>query len=193
MIAYRLGSARYPANDGSGAALYGGRWNPVGYPAIYAAESRALCALEVLAHNKELAGEYAITGIIIPDHIRLESPTDPGDIDTQAAAAPPYLFFGGSHYSSEPPTTMVSIYSDRPSTDPRLEALAATAEAAIILSQLQGWHWIKSEAAAVLRVPSIIIPDEYNYILNPRHPDFAQIEFGPSVRFRFDERLRQRL
>lgn len=35
------------AMDGSGAALYGGRWNAVGAPAVYAADSIALAALEV--------------------------------------------------------------------------------------------------------------------------------------------------
>src|ERR1022692_420605 len=42
MFVYRIGSSRYPANDGNGAALYGGRWNHKGTPLIYAAESRAL-------------------------------------------------------------------------------------------------------------------------------------------------------
>lgn len=35
------------AMDGSGAALFGGRWNAVGAPAVYAADSIALAALEV--------------------------------------------------------------------------------------------------------------------------------------------------
>jgi RES domain-containing protein len=35
------------AMDGSGAALYGGRWNAVGTPGVYAADSVALAELEV--------------------------------------------------------------------------------------------------------------------------------------------------
>lgn len=69
MIVYRLGSGRYPANDGSGASFYGGRWNHKGTPVIYAAASRALCALEVLANANELAGDYAITPIEMPDDL----------------------------------------------------------------------------------------------------------------------------
>lgn len=69
MLVYRLGSSRYPANDGLGASLYGGRWNYKGTPVIYSAASRALCALEVLANADELAGDYVITPIELPDDL----------------------------------------------------------------------------------------------------------------------------
>src|SRR5712692_7570847 len=69
MLIYRLGSERYPANDGLGASLYGGRWNHKGIPVIYTAGSRALCALEVLATADELAGDYVVTPIEVPDDV----------------------------------------------------------------------------------------------------------------------------
>jgi len=69
MIIYRISSARYPANNGAGASLYGGRWNHRGTPVIYAAASRALCALEILANAGELAGDYTATSIEIPDDL----------------------------------------------------------------------------------------------------------------------------
>ena len=69
MIVYRLGSARYLANDGLGASLYGGRWNHKGTPVIYTAASRALCALEVLANADELGANYVITPIELPDDL----------------------------------------------------------------------------------------------------------------------------
>ena len=69
MVIYRLGSGRYPANDGLGASLYGGRWNRKGTPVIYAAASRALCALEVLTNANELAGDYVVTPIRVPDDL----------------------------------------------------------------------------------------------------------------------------
>src|SRR5713226_5699677 len=69
MIAYRIGSGRYPANDGLGASLYGGRWNHKGTPVIYTAASRALCALEILANADELAGEYLFTPIEVPNDL----------------------------------------------------------------------------------------------------------------------------
>ena len=43
---------------------------------------------------------------------------------------------------------------------------------------------------AVLRVPSVIVPEEYNYVINPEHPDFPLITFLPPVMFRFDPRLK---
>ncbi|MGA3258719.1 MAG: RES domain-containing protein [Bryobacteraceae bacterium] len=69
MVIFRLGSGRYPANDGLGASLYGGRWNRKGTPVIYAAASRALCALEVLTNANELAGDYVVTPIEVPDDL----------------------------------------------------------------------------------------------------------------------------
>ena len=73
MLVFRLGSSRYPANDGKGASLYGGRWNHKGTAVIYTAESRALCALEVLANADELADDYAVNPITIPDETKIIS------------------------------------------------------------------------------------------------------------------------
>jgi RES domain-containing protein len=42
----------------------------------------------------------------------------------------------------------------------------------------------------VLEVPTSIVPLEHNYLLNPAHPDFAQIRLEKPRRFGFDERLR---
>ena len=53
-----------------------------------------------------------------------------------------------------------------------------------------GTDWIKSKASAVLSVPSVIVPSERNYLLNPAHPDFARIRFYPPRPFTFDRRLR---
>lgn len=38
-------------------------------------------------------------------------------------------------------------------------------------------------------VPSSIVQIETNYIINPRHPDFAKISIGEASVFRFDPRL----
>jgi len=52
-----------------------------------------------------------------------------------------------------------------------------------------GDQWIDLCASAVLAVRSTIVPFEHNYLLNPQHPDFAQITVEPAVPFAFDERL----
>ena len=41
-----------------------------------------------------------------------------------------------------------------------------------------GDRWLVEAPSAVLRVPSAIVPAESNYLLNPLHPDFAQVEIG---------------
>jgi RES domain-containing protein len=52
-----------------------------------------------------------------------------------------------------------------------------------------GDNWIKDRKSAVLKVPSVIVPGEYNYLLNPTHPDIMKINFGSPIRYRFDPRL----
>jgi RES domain-containing protein len=52
-----------------------------------------------------------------------------------------------------------------------------------------GDDWIRSGSSAVLQVPSAIIPDEANFLLNPRHPDFSRMTLGAPQAFDFDPRL----
>jgi len=52
-----------------------------------------------------------------------------------------------------------------------------------------GTDWFKSGRSAILRVPSVIIPSEFNFLLNPACPDFKLIEIGPPEPFTIDPRL----
>ncbi len=52
-------------------ALYGGRWNPVGTEAIYAAQSRALAALEILVHFDVVPQDFVLTEIALPDRMSI--------------------------------------------------------------------------------------------------------------------------
>lgn len=56
-------------------------------------------------------------------------------------------------------------------------------------SMRYGSHWLRRGRTAVLEVPSVIVPSEKNYLLNPRHPDFARIRIGRPAPFVFDPRL----
>ena len=56
------------------------------------------------------------------------------------------------------------------------------------LQQL-GDAWVASAKSPILAVPSVIIPDELNYLLNPNHPDFARIKIERPSDFTFDPRL----
>ena len=55
--------------------------------------------------------------------------------------------------------------------------------------QLFGDQWIAGLASAVLKVPSVIVEHEHNFLLNPVHPDFSQIAIGNPQPFEFDPRL----
>ncbi|MBI5899126.1 MAG: RES domain-containing protein [Rhodocyclales bacterium] len=57
--------------------------------------------------------------------------------------------------------------------------------------QLQaiGSDWAKRASSAVLAVPSVVIPAEFNYLLNPRHPSFGNIVIGEAQDFVTDLRL----
>jgi RES domain-containing protein len=55
--------------------------------------------------------------------------------------------------------------------------------------QLIGDEWVKAGRSAVLSVPSAVIESELNYLLNPRHRDFAAVRVGDPHPFGFDERL----
>lgn len=58
-----------------------------------------------------------------------------------------------------------------------------------IAVQRVGDAWLEDAGSAVLRIPSVIVPAEWNYLLNPAHPDFAKIAVGPRRPTKFDPRL----
>jgi RES domain-containing protein len=43
--------------------------------------------------------------------------------------------------------------------------------------------------SVALRVPSVVVPCSDNYLLNPAHPSFDEVEIGPGEAFPIDERL----
>lgn len=61
-------------------------------------------------------------------------------------------------------------------------------------SRLQeiGDDWLSNMKSAVLAVPSIIIPEEKNYLLNPAHGDFSTLRLTNPLKFEFDSRLASR-
>jgi RES domain-containing protein len=55
--------------------------------------------------------------------------------------------------------------------------------------QARGDQWVADSASAVLRVPSAIVPNEWNFLLNPAHPDFVKVAVGSRQPIKFDPRL----
>ena len=56
-------------------------------------------------------------------------------------------------------------------------------------TRLLGDAWARESRSAALAVPSAIIPEELNLLLNPNHPDFAKIKIAKPTPFAFDPRL----
>lgn len=55
--------------------------------------------------------------------------------------------------------------------------------------QLTGDAWVKEQISLALRVPSIAVQGDWNYLLNPDHPDFNMLDVGEILPFRYDARL----
>ena len=55
-----------------------------------------------------------------------------------------------------------------------------------------GSEWAQAMRTAVLCVPSIVVPSEYNYLLNPAHPEFSRIQISRPQPFAFDPRMWKR-
>lgn len=51
--------------------------------------------------------------------------------------------------------------------------------------------WLRANQTVALRVPSAIIAQEHNVLLNPAHPDFARIHWKTVGPFHWDPRLGQ--
>jgi RES domain-containing protein len=149
MILYRIAKCNYAADlSGTGARLYGGRWNSVGQSMVYLASSRALAVLEVLVH---------LSPTIFPNDfclVELEAPdNDVLNIDIN---------------------TLPHNWQD-------LSAPGA-------LKQL-GNDFLKRKEHLFMKVPSVIVPDDFNYLLNPLHPKASQVKLVNQQVFSFDERL----
>ena len=147
MILHRITTKAY-ANDlsGTGAMLYGGRWNRRGIRMLYTSESLSLAALEIIANvNSSQLGEnlYCI------------------EID----------FTEGLE---------VTLTKELPEG---WNAFPYTSGSVAL-----GTDCFKN-GALCLKVPSAIIPTEYNYLLNPLHEDFHKIKVVDVRPLILDQRL----
>jgi len=56
-------------------------------------------------------------------------------------------------------------------------------------SKYIGDEFLRSSSHLLLRVPSVIIPEEYNILINPLHKDFNKVKIKSIYPFHFDVRL----
>lgn len=50
-------------------------------------------------------------------------------------------------------------------------------------------NWLTENEYLVLKVPSVVVEGEFNYLVNPSHTDFSKIKILKTEPFSFDERL----
>jgi len=149
MKLYRISSAAYIQDlTGTGAKLHGGRWNDIGTPMLYAAESISLATLEILVH---------FDGLTVPPLLHLL-----------------HLNLPDKYIQEVDRTTFDKIRK-------RKDAEFAFKE--------KGEKWVKSGSSLALKVPSIIISQEYNVIINTRHSDLSKLEKIKSEALDLDTRL----
>jgi len=56
-------------------------------------------------------------------------------------------------------------------------------------TQKFGSAWARAGRTVALRVPSAVVPGEFNFLLNPKHEMFARLRIAPAEAFRFDSRI----
>ena len=149
MRVWRIAQRKYALDRlCAGSALYGGRWNPVGLPALYCGASIAICALEKFVHvGSAPLPPLVLVAVDLPDQGKIFSPT--------ASKLPPGW-----------------------------DELPTSASA-----QSLGREWLELGDALAMRVPSAVLLEESNVILNPRHPDFEHVVLTVVRPFSFDQRM----
>lgn len=58
-------------------------------------------------------------------------------------------------------------------------------------TQFIGDDFVRDNEAAVLKVPSSIVPPEHNYLINPNHPQAKKIKVISTEKLTFDSRFKQ--
>lgn len=85
----------------------------------------------------------------------------------------------------EIPTNMVILEVDRDDLPENWDAKPPSS-----ITQTIGDDFVNYNEAAVLKVPSSIVPQEFNYLINPQHKDAGKIKVIHNTRMQFDSRLK---
>ncbi|NOU46578.1 MAG: RES family NAD+ phosphorylase [Bacteroidales bacterium] len=57
------------------------------------------------------------------------------------------------------------------------------------VDQVIGDQFVTENSFCILKIPSAVTQGEFNYLINPRHPDFSQISIKEITKFPFDKRI----
>ena len=52
-----------------------------------------------------------------------------------------------------------------------------------------GSKWLEKKETLVLKIPSVLNEDNYNYLINPEHPHFSEVKIVSAKQITFDQRL----
>lgn len=100
---YRIAKARHPLLDGTGAFLFGGRWNSPGQQVIYGSTCLAGCLLEVLVHagrRQKLPGEHQCVRAHIPEDLAIDVVDETELIGWDAEESPVARAYGDAWLSA---------------------------------------------------------------------------------------------
>jgi RES domain-containing protein len=61
-----------------------------------------------------------------------------------------------------------------------------------LTTQMIGDDFVLENEAAILKVPSSIVPQEFNYLINPNHKDAKKIKIIATTSMLFDSRLQSK-
>jgi len=59
-----------------------------------------------------------------------------------------------------------------------------------LTTQFIGDDFVMLNDSAILKVPSSIVPQEFNYLINPTHPDSSRIKATGTSKMVFDQRIK---
>ena len=152
ITAWRIIKAQHAhrAFDGEGARIAGGRWNKIGIPMIYTADSLALAALEIMVH---LPGRELLKKLFLRIPVRF---------DSRLVRSLNLIDLPDDWDLLPPPDSTQTI----------------------------GTGWVLKKESVLYKVPSTIIREEFNYLINPLHPDFKKLSIGSAQKFAFDPRIK---
>ena len=58
-----------------------------------------------------------------------------------------------------------------------------------VAAQAFGGEWLSNASRLAMKVHSAIVPEEINVIINPQHPDYANVALSVVRAFTFDNRM----
>ena len=148
MTVFRICNPHYSEDmSGTGAKLYGGRWNSKGIAMLYASEHISLSVLEILVHIR--FSDFAVNLNLL-------------------------------HLAFADTLSIKEVKSNKLKTDWIND---------FDYTRFMGDQFIQAGTHAILKVPSAVIKEEHNFIMNPLHADFKKIKITQTVSFSTDKRL----